>query len=63
MGELLCSPFIYVALFFFIFSLCLLCRHIHPTCVQNPQDRQSQFKLIWPDWSFPRATNLLSLYY
>jgi hypothetical protein len=63
MGELLCSPFIYVALSFFIFSPCLLCRNLHLTCVQNPQDKQSKIKLIWPDWSFSRATNLLFLLY
>ena len=48
---------------FSFLALCLPCRHLHLTCDQIPQDRQSKFKLIWPNWSFSRATHLLIQYY
>jgi hypothetical protein len=31
--------------------------------VQNSKNKQRQFKLIWPDWSFSRATIFLFIHY
>ncbi len=42
--------------FLCLFSPCLPCRDFDLTCV-HVADRQSKFKLIWPDWSFLEPPN------
>jgi hypothetical protein len=63
MGEHKCSPFIYVALSFSFLALAYSADDSHLTCVQSPKTGKVILKLIWPDWSFSRATDLLPLYY